>query len=238
MINKVVLFIYKLRYSVTIKEKGGDIKVKRGEKLTNFIDSRNLTVSSLARESGVAYTTIRSMIEKDLVNSSVDNVIKICRVLGISVEELLEDKKVKNTVNHARTDYIYIPMPVSAGLPIKIDSIEDAETISIPDELLGNHAGDEEIFFMRVNGDSMNKVMPHKSLIGIKPIKIKDLKNEDIVVYSDGYDYSVKRFYQDGDRILFRPESHDNFFIDYSTTIDNEDIRIHGRVVTYLVNLD
>lgn len=91
---------------------------------------------------------------------------------------------------------------------------------------------------MRVNGDSMNKIIPHKSLIGVKPIKIKGLRNEDIVVYSDGFDYSVKRFYQDGNRLIFRPESSDNLFTDKITTVENEDLRIHGKVVTYIVNLD
>lgn len=213
--------------------------MNRGEKMQYFMDEKGYNVSSLSKESSVAYTTIRSMLENNLKNSSIDNVIKICRTLGIQVEDLLESE-MQNEFNFQVnvSQYPYIPIPVSAGLPINIDALENTETITIPDELLGKHAGDDELFFMRVNGDSMNKIMPHKSLIGIKPIKIKDLKNEDIVVYSDGYDYSVKRFYQDGNKIIFRPESHYNFFTDYSTTIDNEDIRIHGRVVTYLVNLD
>lgn len=205
-----------------------------------YMDEKGYNVSSLSKESSVAYTTIRSMLENNLKNSSIDNVIKICRTLGIQVEDLLESEtqNVVNLEGSSSATYKYIPFSVSAGLPINIGSIEDAETISIPDELLGKHAGDDELFFMRVNGDSMNKVMPHKSLIGIKPIKLKDLKNEDIVVYSDGYDFSVKRFYQDGDKLIFRPESYDRLFTDYIKSIDNDDIRIHGKVVTYLVNLD
>lgn len=213
--------------------------MERTEYVKKLIDDNWSSRRKFAEHIGIPQTTLQSILERGIGKASVDNVIKICQGLGITADSL-QHINIENEFDYGVDvfQYPYIPMPVSAGLPINIDSIEIAETISIPDELLGKYAGDDDIFFMRVNGDSMNKVMPHKSLIGIKPIKIKDLKNEDIVVYSDGYDYSVKRFYQDGDRILFRPESHDNFFIDYITTIDNEDIRIHGRVVTYLVNLD
>lgn len=213
--------------------------MERTEYVKKLIDDNWSSRRKFAEHIGIPQTTLQSILERGIGKASVDNVIKICQGLGITADSL-QHINIENEFDY-RVDvfqYPYIPMPVSAGIPIKIDSIEVAETISIPDELLGKYAGDDDIFFMRVNGDSMNRVIPHKSLIGIKPIQIKNLKNGDIVVYSNGYDYSVKRFYQDGDRILFRPESHDNFFIDYSTTIDNEDIRIHGRVVTYLVNLD
>lgn len=143
-----------------------------------------------------------------------------------------------NKSNDNSTTYPYIPIPVSAGVPIEIDGMDNVETISIPDEFLGKYAGDEEIFFMRVNGDSMNKVIPHKSLIGIIPIDIDKLKNGDIIVYSNGYDYSVKRFYRDGNKLIFRPESNDELFTDHTTTSENEELRLHGKVVTYIVNMD
>ncbi|MED4701646.1 S24 family peptidase [Lysinibacillus capsici] len=132
----------------------------------------------------------------------------------------------------------YIPFPVSAGIPINIDCMLDTETITLPSELLGKYAKDEDLYFMRVNGDSMNKLIPHKSLIAIKPIDIQDIQDGDIIVYSDGYSYSVKRFYQDGQRLIFRPESYDSRFTDYIVEDNYEEIRIHGKVVTYIVNLD
>lgn len=46
---------------------------------------------SLSKASGVAYTTIRSMIERNLTNASIDNVLKICAVLGIKAESLNEE---------------------------------------------------------------------------------------------------------------------------------------------------
>ncbi|MDI5788751.1 S24 family peptidase [Bacillus licheniformis] len=47
---------------------------------------------------------------------------------------------------------------------------------------------------MRINGDSMNRIMPHDSLIAVRPVPLSNLRDGDIVVYSDGGDYAVKRF--------------------------------------------
>lgn len=66
----------------------------RGERLKNIIEEKGYSVMSLSRESGVPYTTIRSMIERNLTNASIDNVIKICRVLGIDVESLIDNAMV------------------------------------------------------------------------------------------------------------------------------------------------
>ncbi|MEY9980491.1 LexA family transcriptional regulator [Lysinibacillus sp. RC79] len=191
---------------------------------------------------GVSETTVYSWFNGKKY-PRIDKIQLLADYFGVLKSDITEDKTFSpeednsySTNNHY--EYTYIPSTVSAGLPINIDGLDNSETISIPDDFLGKYAGDDDIFFIRVNGDSMNKVIPHKSLIGVKPVKIKELNNNDIVVYSDGFDYSVKRFYQDGNKLIFRPESYDNLFTDNITTINNDDLRIHGKVVTYIVNLD
>lgn len=62
--------------------------MNRGEYLEYIIKEKGYTIMSLSRESGVAYTTIRSMIERNLKNASIDNVLKVCRVLGIKADDL------------------------------------------------------------------------------------------------------------------------------------------------------
>lgn len=219
--------------------------MKRGEKLHFFMKQKGYNKSALSKASDVPYTTIDSMIKSNLKNSSIDNVIKICRVLGIQVEDLLENnismvkKETSNYVVDTRRSYHYFGVGVSAGLPIGIEPIIEAETITIPDEVLGKYAGSKDIYFTRVNGESMNKVFPHKSLIAVKQIEVHDLKNGDIVIYSNGHDYAVKRFYQTEDKFIFRPESYDPVFTDYIIDkADSEELRLHGKVVTYIVNLD
>lgn len=212
--------------------------MRRGEKLQYYIKKKGYNTYQLAKESGVAYTTIRSMIENDLKNSSVDNVIKLSRALGIQVEDLIGENKFNQNKSEV-SEYPYFPISVSAGLPVEIGSITNEETIVVPDEVLGKHARSTRIYFLRVNGESMNKIFPHNSLIAVKQIEFYELRNGDIVVYSDGNEYAVKRFYDFGDKLVFKPESNDPHFVDYIVNKEDADnLQLHGKVVAYIVNLD
>lgn len=66
--------------------------MERGEYLSKVIEEKGFNVMTLSKESGVSYTTIRSMIERNLVNASLDNVYKICNVLKISIDSLFSYK--------------------------------------------------------------------------------------------------------------------------------------------------
>lgn len=168
----------------------------------------------------------------------------IANIFNISLSELMQkdltDNKVVDIIEHSQlsTEYRYFPCSVSAGAPLEIECIGNCKTITIPDELLGKYAGSKEIFFMRVNGESMNRLFPHDSLIAVKEIEQSELKNGDIVVYSDSYNYAVKRFYNIGNKLIFKPESTDPTFTDYIVDTTNEELRLHGKVVTYIVNLN
>ncbi|MEC2220898.1 MULTISPECIES: LexA family protein [Bacillus] len=201
-------------------------------------ERKGLSAVELANRVGVTKGTI-SRYESGTRKIPMDDIPKFASVLDISpVDILIESGDEPVDINS--TEYPYYPIGISAGLPLCIDSIDEnnMEYISIPDNLMGKWAGRKDIFMMRVNGDSMNKVVPHGSLIAVKPVKISDLTNGDIVVYSDGGDYAVKRFYQRETKIIFRPDSTDDMFSDYETTTDNSDLIIHGKVVLYLVELD
>lgn len=229
-------------------KKGGE-KMDRGQKLQFFMKERGYNKSTLSKASEVPYTTIDSMIKNNLKNSSIDNVIKICKVLGIQVEDLLENGVSK--INESKSEYVikpqrrypFFPVAVSAGLPIGIEPITDAQTITIPDEILGKYSGSKKVYFLRVNGESMNKVIPHGSLIAVKQVESHELKDGDIVVYSCGGDYAVKRLYKnlEAHTYIFRPESTEPTFTDYVVhcgSDEEKDLRIHGKVVAYVVNLD
>ena len=134
--------------------------------------------------------------------------------------------------------YPYIDNYVSAGSPTTISGMENLPKIPVPDELIGSYAGSNKLFFLKVNGESMNKIIPNDSVIGIIGYDtIYDLKNGDIVVYAtqDG-EYAVKYFYRDGNKLIFRPFSTNPNY--YDTIFDIKDnIKIIGKVVQYSVTL-
>lgn len=75
-----------------------DISYKRIDR-RSIMDKRTEIIKKLIEEAGynqkafslkvdLPYTTLRSMLQRGIGNASVDNVIKVCRGLGITTEEL------------------------------------------------------------------------------------------------------------------------------------------------------
>ncbi|MCC2249115.1 XRE family transcriptional regulator [Virgibacillus sp. AGTR] len=198
---------------------------------------KGLSAVELANRVGVTKGTI-SRYENGTRKIPMDDIPKFASVLDVSPVDIMIESEDEATINYI--EFPFIPATVSAGLPLEIKSLDenDLEYLSIPDNIMGKWAVHSDIFLMRVNGDSMNRVITHGSLIAIKPVSFSGLKDGDIVVYSDGGDYAVKRYYRRGDEILFKPDSTDVMFGEYRTNIDNADLMIHGKVVVYIVELD
>src|SRR5690606_36925580 len=220
----------------------------RGERLKNIIEEKGYSVMSLSRESGVPYTTIRSMIERNLTNASIDNVIKICRVLGIDVESLIDQRN--GVVAEKKTSYITKPtisLPlygdIAAGALSNVEPVtkDNVEYITLPKNMLGKYANRKDLFVLKVNGESMNKVIPNGSYVVCKPIEIEELKEDDIVIFSHDNEYSMKRFRRDEENhlLIFSPESTDRKYHDIVIPYDTmNDLKIYAKVIWYAVTLD
>lgn len=162
-------------------------------------------------------------------------------IYKISISELTGEPK--DTVEFIAQSipthtYPYIDNYVSAGKPTTINGMQNLPRIQVPDELVGSYAGSNKLFFLKVNGESMNKIIPNDSVIGIIEYEsIYDLKNGDIVVYStQDSEFAVKYFYRDGNKLVFRPASTNPSY--YDTIFDIKDnIKIIGKVVQYSVTL-
>ncbi|MEC0271897.1 helix-turn-helix domain-containing protein [Peribacillus frigoritolerans] len=61
---------------------------KRTEILKKLIDETGLNQKAFAEKVNLPYTTLRSMLQRGIGNASVDNVIKVCKGLGITTEDL------------------------------------------------------------------------------------------------------------------------------------------------------
>lgn len=128
---------------------------------------------------------------------------------------------------------------VAAGPLATVDGVtsENLEYIKIPKRFLGKYSKCRDLFAMTVNGDSMNKVIPHDSIVIVKPTEINQYKDGDIVVFSYNNEYSLKRYCPndlDG-FLLFKCESLDKSFKDIAIPIDTaiEDLKLYGKVVYY-----
>ncbi len=208
-----------------------------GERIKRRRKQLKMSAEDLGKKIGKNRATVYRYESSEIENLSIELIPLLARALNVSPAYLMGWEQIEPC--QMSTDYPYFPeVKVSAGSPICVDCVEESEMITIPDELLGKYAGSKDIFFMRVNGESMNKIIPHDSLIAVKDVNIEEIKNGDIVVFSNGYDYSVKLFFDVGDKIIFRPNSNDPTFTDYIIDKNNEELRLHGKVITYIVNLD
>lgn len=215
------------------------IKIHIGQKIKLYREKRGKTLQGVAEHLGVTEATVQRYESGNIKNLKLDTISKIASYLNVSPAYLMGWEEIKPS--QMLSQYDFFPTAISAGLPIEVDGITESEKISIPDALMGRWAGNSEIFIVKANGQSMNKTIPDQSLMAVKPIELSNLKNDDIVVYSDNHDYSVKRYYDDveNERIIFRPHSTERIFIDDIYHYDNLDsLKIHGKVVVYTVELD
>lgn len=71
------------------------------ERIKELIIAKYGNVRAFATESGISYTTVRSILERGIMNAKAENVFKMCRLLGISPDTLadwkLEDSSTKTS---------------------------------------------------------------------------------------------------------------------------------------------
>src|SRR5699024_5201560 len=78
--------------------------------------------NTLSKDSGVAYSTIDSMIKRDLKNASIDNVLKICKVLGIS-SSVFENEEKPSNLERIEGEFVQIPIlgTIACGDPLFVE---------------------------------------------------------------------------------------------------------------------
>jgi len=211
-----------------------------GKRIKERRKQLGFSADKLGEMIGKNRATVYRYESDEIENMPYEVVIPISKALNISPSYLMGWEEEDVIPKQLSSTYDYYPtVNVAAGNPFTIDGVEKVENIEIPDILLGKWAGCKNIFFMRVNGDSMNNVLPNGTLIAVKKVNLQDIKNNDIVVFSNDQEYSVKRMFSYDNKIIFKPDSSNPIFSDYVVNLDEAKyLQIHGKVVSYIVNLD
>lgn len=76
---------------------------KRTEILKQLIKETGLSKKAFAEKVGLPPTTLRSMLDRGIGNASIDNVIKVCKGLNITTDEL---EKMANDQNYIKGNEI------------------------------------------------------------------------------------------------------------------------------------
>lgn len=223
--------------------------MERAKIISTLIEEKGLSRRQFAESIGLPPTTLQSIIKRGVGKASIDNIIKVCKGLGITVDEL--EQMASNGVLAIGTDEIInkeeirIPIygDISAGVLTPVNGVleKDMKYITLPKSSLGKYSASTNLFAMKANGDSMNKVIKNGSIVIAKPVDPTELIDEDIVIYSHDGQYSIKRFRRiEDERILiFSPESTNKKFRDVVVPYDTQnDLIIHGKVIWYSITLN
>lgn len=137
--------------------------------------------------------------------------------------------------------YPYFDDGISAGALENCEAIDGITKIDVPDLLMGKYARNPDIVFMHVNGESMNHVIEDGALIAVLRLTDRYMyRNGDIVIATNGRDYTVKRMYDDPAhrQLILNPDSTNPEFQPIVVPYDSEDTyQLYGKVVIYSVIL-
>lgn len=147
------------------------------------------------------------------------------------LKELDKSKIIHNYQNNINTNKQFYMCPVygriSAGIPNWAEECIEGR-IPIDYELM-NILNPEECFFLRVNGESMNKEIANGAYALIR--KQETVENGEIaVVLVNGNEATLKKFSKQGDVVVLEPMSNDPSF---TTQIYNKDtsIKVIGKYI-------
>lgn len=199
-------------------------------RIKNLREELNMTQQELADKLEGAKSTV-AMYEKGNRKPSLEVLVKLSEIFDCSIDYLLGKTDVRKPIENINNPKKYYMCPVygriSAGQPNWAEEcIEGRLPIDI--ELM-NIVNPEECFFLRVNGESMNKEIQNGAYALIR--KTNSVDDGDIaVVLVNGYDATLKVFNRQGDFILLEPISTDSSFKTQVYGKDTE-IKIIGKYI-------
>lgn len=178
------------------------LRNEKGESLEKIAKYLNVTVQTI------------SNYETEKRDMSPDTILKLAEYFNVSTDYLLGRTDIRNNVNNIdenEKQYYMCPVygNISAGQPNWAEECIEGRLMLDPD-LMGI-VNPEEHFFLRVNGESMNKIIRNGAYALIH--KQETVENGEIaVVLVNGYDATLKKFTRQGEIIILEPQSNDNSF--------------------------
>ena len=193
--------------------------------LKYLMEKKSGSVKAFSTEIGLAYTTVRSILERGVFNAKVENVIKICNGLNIRPEDIMDIKKPEPQLETLPVKKIPVVSKISAGLPI----YSEENLVDYIYFATKNLNSDKEEFGLRVSGDSMDKIFQENDVVVVEKDSI--VENGQLgVVMVNGYNATVKRVRYNKNQIILIPESNNPEHLPQVYREDDE-VKIIGRVV-------
>lgn len=177
-------------------------------------EENKITQMQLAQKLNKTQQTI-SLYENGTNEPDLDGYILLSNLFNCSIEYIAGKSNLRNTtsnnIDETNKQYYMCPVygQISAGQPNWAEECIEGR-LPIDPDLMGIINPDEH-FFLRVNGESMNKVIKNGSYALIHKQDIVE-DGEIAVVLVNGYDATLKKFTRQKDMIILEPQSNDSSF--------------------------
>lgn len=192
--------------------------------LKYYMELHNKSRNDIAKITNVPYSTVSSWCNA-LFYPRIDKIELLANYFNILKSDLVEDKEKNQEESQHKFFLCPVYGKISAGQPNWAEECLDGY---LPiDPSLMNINSPDECFFLRVNGQSMNKVIKDGAYALIR--KTDFVENGEIaVVLVNGFDATLKKFTKQGDVIVLEPMSDDPTI---TTQVYNKDtsIKVIGK---------
>lgn len=189
------------------------LRNKKGESLEKIAKYLNVTIQTV------------SNYETEKRDMTPETILKLAKYFNVTTDFLLgkDDNNIKNKKIHMLPVYGRI----AAGQPNWAEECIEGRIPVDPD--LMDIVNPEECFFLKVNGESMNKEVRNGSYALIRKTDV--VENGDIaVVLVNGNDATLKKFSKQGDLVILEPMSNDTSFTTQVYGKETE-IKILGKYI-------
>lgn len=181
------------------------------DKLKNLIVDKFGFVRQFALNIDIPYTTVDSILKRGIDNSNVGNVIKMCKALNISIDNLLDNREIISNLSFDNVDIIdidngIIKIPVygtiKAGIPIESQP-NIIEYVDIPKDWT---RGEKKFYGLRISGDSMfPKYQDGDTVIFEQSDDFESYNGKDVAVMINGTESTFKRILVNEQSIILQP---------------------------------
>lgn len=199
--------------------------------LLSIMKEKDIDGATLARMIGKEKQSVYAWLKKRSFPST-SSLQLLVNALGVTTDELL----IKDEEPHS--GFIETPLygSIAAGTPIEMLDIEGTQPV--PTKV---HEKYPDSFLLKVEGESMNRVLPNGCFALVDPCKEIDRDNEPYAVCVNGYDATIKRVKQLANGFQLIPDSDDPTYTTKTFNYNEEgteQITIIGRVVYYVLPFD
>ena len=192
--------------------------------LKYYMELHNKSRNDIAKITNVPYSTVSSWCNA-LFYPRIDKIELLANYFNILKSDLVEDKEKNQEESQHKFFLCPVYGKISAGQPNWAEECLDGY---LPiDPSLMNITSPDECFFLRVDGESMNKIIKNGAYALIRKTDFVD-DGEIAVVLVNGFDATLKKFSKQGDFIVLEPMSDDPSI---TTQVYNKDtsIKVIGK---------